>query len=185
MEPVKINRWGLPQVNEETMETSEPWVFCGGDLAGVAQTTVESVNDGKQASWHIHKYLQVCFLQNMDLIFCLPFILKHTFRGKLYSNFRRYTSPNETFEYGYPYSNALLQFRLRIKRCKPHKAARHPTICDIINGVKLFPTVYPVIYRRKFLTLSNQKSRYKSKCIRIVYNMKKASTEHELYPAHN
>ena len=59
MEPVKINRWGLPQVNEETMETSEPWVFCGGDLAGVAQTTVESVNDGKQASWHIHKYLQV------------------------------------------------------------------------------------------------------------------------------
>ena len=59
MEPVKINRWGLPRVNEETMETSEPWVFCGGDLAGVAQTTVESVNDGKQASWHIHKYLQV------------------------------------------------------------------------------------------------------------------------------
>ena len=64
MEPVKINRWGLPQVNDETMETSEPWVFCGGDLAGVAQTTVESVNDGKQASWHIHKYLQVCSLQN-------------------------------------------------------------------------------------------------------------------------
>ena len=22
------------------------------------QTTVESVNDGKQAAWHIHKYLQ-------------------------------------------------------------------------------------------------------------------------------
>ena len=59
MEPVKINRWNLPEVNEETMQTSEPWVFCGGDLAGVAQTTVESTNDGKQASWHIHKYLQV------------------------------------------------------------------------------------------------------------------------------
>ena len=41
------------------MQSSEPWVFCGGDLAGVAQTTVESVNDGKQASWHLHKYLQV------------------------------------------------------------------------------------------------------------------------------
>ena len=27
-------------------------------MAGVAQTTVESVNDGKQASWHIHRYLQ-------------------------------------------------------------------------------------------------------------------------------
>ena len=41
------------------MQTSEPGVFCGGDLAGVAQTTVESTNDGKQASWHIHQYLQV------------------------------------------------------------------------------------------------------------------------------
>ena len=54
-------------LHKGTMETSEPWVFCGGDLAGVAQTTVESVNDGKQASWHIHKYLQVCSLQNTDL----------------------------------------------------------------------------------------------------------------------
>lgn len=59
MSPVKVNKWGLPEVNSKTMQTSEPWVFCGGDLAGVAQTTVESVNDGKQASWHIHKYLQV------------------------------------------------------------------------------------------------------------------------------
>uniref|UniRef100_A0A8W8J4G9 Dihydropyrimidine dehydrogenase [NADP(+)] n=2 Tax=Magallana gigas TaxID=29159 RepID=A0A8W8J4G9_MAGGI len=58
MSPVKMNRWGTPEVDEQTMQTSEPWVFCGGDLAGVAQTTVESVNDGKQASWHIHKYLQ-------------------------------------------------------------------------------------------------------------------------------
>ena len=28
---------------------------------------------------------------------------------------RRYTSPNENFEYGYPHSNALLQFRLALK----------------------------------------------------------------------
>jgi len=45
------------------MSSSEPGVFCGGDIAGVANTTVESVNDGKQASWHLHKYLQVCGLQ--------------------------------------------------------------------------------------------------------------------------
>ena len=51
--------------------------------------------------------------------------------------------------------------------CKPHNAARHPTKCDVINDVKLFPAVYRRIYYRKFLTLSNQKSRYKSKCIRI------------------
>ena len=59
MQPIKMNRWGLPEVNNETMVTSEPWVYCGGDLAGVAQTTVESVNDGKTASWGIHRYLQV------------------------------------------------------------------------------------------------------------------------------
>ncbi|XP_019632535.1 PREDICTED: dihydropyrimidine dehydrogenase [NADP(+)]-like [Branchiostoma belcheri] len=58
LSPVKLNQWGLPEVDPETMQTSAPWVFCGGDLAGVAQTTVECVNDGKQASWHLHKYLQ-------------------------------------------------------------------------------------------------------------------------------
>ena len=80
---------------------------------------------------------------------------------------RRYTSPNENFEYGYPHSNALLQFRLELERWKPHKAARHQTRCDVINNVKLFPTVYHRIYCRKFLTLSNQTSRYKIKCIRM------------------
>ena len=73
---------------------------------------------------------------------------------------RRYAFPNENFEYGYPHSNALLQFRLVLERWKLHKAARHPARCDVINDVKLFPTVYRRIYSRKFLTLSNQTSRY-------------------------
>ena len=47
------------------------------------------------------------------------------------------------------------------------QAACHPTKCDAINDVKLFLIVYRRIYCRKFLTLSNQASRYKSKCIRI------------------
>ena len=70
---------------------------------------------------------------------------------------RRYTSSNENFEYGYPHSNAILQFRLKLERCEPHKAARHPTKGDVIEDVKLFPTVYRRIYCRKFLTVSNQK----------------------------
>ena len=68
---------------------------------------------------------------------------------------------------GYPHSSALLQARLKLERCNPHKAACHPTKCDVINDVKLFSTVYSRIYCRKFLTLPNQTSRYKSKCIRI------------------
>ena len=60
--PVKLNRWGLPDINPETMESSEAGVYCGGDIAGVAQTTVESVNDGKHAAWSMHKYLQVSYI---------------------------------------------------------------------------------------------------------------------------
>ena len=59
LEPVRLNKWSLPEVNPETMVTSEPNVFVGGDLAGCANTTVESVNDGKQAAWYMHQYLQV------------------------------------------------------------------------------------------------------------------------------
>lgn len=59
LKPLKFNSWGLPKVDEETMATSERDVFCGGDIAGVANTTVESVNDGKTAAWHMHRYIQV------------------------------------------------------------------------------------------------------------------------------
>ncbi|XP_015119974.1 dihydropyrimidine dehydrogenase [NADP(+)] [Diachasma alloeum] len=72
MFPVKLNRWGLPEVNAITMETSHPGVFCGGDLAGVAQTTVESVNDGKVAAWSIHKYIQESHNEKVPETPCLP-----------------------------------------------------------------------------------------------------------------
>ncbi|XP_046440788.1 dihydropyrimidine dehydrogenase [NADP(+)]-like isoform X2 [Daphnia pulex] len=58
MEPIKFNRWGLPEVDTRTMQSSLDWVFCGGDIAGVAETTVESVNDGKTAAWYMHQYIQ-------------------------------------------------------------------------------------------------------------------------------
>jgi len=66
MAPVKMNRWNLPEVDEITMMTSVLGVFCGGDLAGIAQTTVESVNDGKTAAWYIHKYIQVCIVSTLS-----------------------------------------------------------------------------------------------------------------------
>uniref|UniRef100_A0A4W5REM9 Dihydropyrimidine dehydrogenase b n=1 Tax=Hucho hucho TaxID=62062 RepID=A0A4W5REM9_9TELE len=42
---------GHPKPAPETMQSSEPSVFAGGDIADLAN------NNGKQASWHIHKYL--------------------------------------------------------------------------------------------------------------------------------
>uniref|UniRef100_A0A915E7P0 Dihydropyrimidine dehydrogenase [NADP(+)] n=1 Tax=Ditylenchus dipsaci TaxID=166011 RepID=A0A915E7P0_9BILA len=56
--PLKTNKYGLPVVDKLSQSTSEPWVFAGGDFGGVAETTVESVNDGKVAAWNMHKYLQ-------------------------------------------------------------------------------------------------------------------------------
>eukprot|EP00126_Sphaerothecum_destruens_P015591 Sdes_comp9617_c0_seq1m1100 len=73
LEPLKLNRWGLPETNSTSMESSEPGVFVGGDLSGFANTTVEAVNDGKQASWYIHAYLQGLFGIEVDVTSpCLP-----------------------------------------------------------------------------------------------------------------
>uniref|UniRef100_A0A034VUS9 Dihydropyrimidine dehydrogenase [NADP(+)] n=1 Tax=Bactrocera dorsalis TaxID=27457 RepID=A0A034VUS9_BACDO len=58
LKPVELDHWNLPKVNPKTMQTSVPQVFCGGDLGGQANTTVESVNDGKIAAWSIHCQLQ-------------------------------------------------------------------------------------------------------------------------------
>ena len=101
---------------------------------------------------------------------------------------RRYTSPNDNFEYGYPHSNALLTFSFKnrdyvlfasirpaIASCiKPLASCIYSlinqwkeTLCNDVG----FPTVYRRIYCRKFITLSNQTSRCICKCIRISFNM--------------
>ena len=87
--------------------------------------------------------------------------------------FLLFISPNEQFEYGYPHSNAFLClftvkifFRLESEHYKPHRAACHTTKCDIINDIKLFPTITQNI----LLHISNfiqQTPYYISKCIRM------------------
>ena len=59
---------------------------------------------------------------------------------------RRYTSPSENFKCGYPHSNALLQFLLKLECCKPHNAARYLTKFDVISNIKLFPTYTVAIF---------------------------------------
>ncbi|XP_014244997.1 dihydropyrimidine dehydrogenase [NADP(+)] [Cimex lectularius] len=58
LKPLKLTNDNLPKIDPLTMTTSLPNVFCGGDVAGYSETTVESVNDGKTASWYMHRYLQ-------------------------------------------------------------------------------------------------------------------------------
>lgn len=57
---LEFDKWNsAPKVDPMDMSTSMPGVFCGGDLAGTAETAVEAVADGKLAAWSIHRYLQV------------------------------------------------------------------------------------------------------------------------------
>ena len=126
----------------------------------------EHLQDNCIQNFNLGRYIVGYTVGNLVLLRRASGAVKCDFRAYI----RRYTSPNQNFEYCYPHSNALLQFRFELEHCKPHKAAHHPTKCDVINDVKQFLTVYRRIYCHKFLTLSNQMSRYKSKCIRILFD---------------
>lgn len=59
LKPVELDEsTGLPRIDPQTMMTSMAGVFCGGDLSGITETTVEAVNDGKTAAWNIHNFLK-------------------------------------------------------------------------------------------------------------------------------
>ena len=99
----------------------------------------DDLGDNCIQNFHLGRYIVGYTVGNLVLRRRASGAVKRDFRTYI----RRYTSLNENFEYGYPHSNALLQFLLtEFKRCKPHKAARHPTIYDVIHDVKPFPTVY-------------------------------------------
>ncbi|KAK4336631.1 hypothetical protein RND71_043743 [Anisodus tanguticus] len=59
LKPLKLNKNGNIDVDLRTGKTDFEWIFAGGDIAGIAETTVEAVNDGKTAAWTIHRYIQV------------------------------------------------------------------------------------------------------------------------------
>ena len=60
LSPMKFNTWGVPECEHHYDGDYCPWSVSVVEIwAGVAQTSVEATNDGKQASWYIHTYLQV------------------------------------------------------------------------------------------------------------------------------
>ena len=115
-------------------------------------------------------------------------VLRRRVSGALKRDFRtyiwRYTSPNENFENGNPHYNALLTFSLQkdkemyfVPPIRPVAASCIKLLANciysLVNQWKAtlrndvgFPTVYRRIYCRKFMTLSNQRSRCICKCIR-------------------
>ena len=54
---LEFNRWGNILVNPETMATSKPGVFAGGDIVTGGATVILAMGAGRQAARSIHAYL--------------------------------------------------------------------------------------------------------------------------------
>jgi heterodisulfide reductase subunit A-like polyferredoxin len=55
---LELNRNGTIKVNEETLETSLPSVFAGGDAVTGPSMMVQAIGQGKRAAFYIDRYLQ-------------------------------------------------------------------------------------------------------------------------------
>ena len=122
-------------------------------------------------NFHLRRYIVGYMVGN--------FVLRRRVSGAVKRNFRphkrQYTSPNEHFEYVYTHYNALFNiYSSKAQYFAPNwsfvskvKQLCQPITRDVTYDVGT-STVYRRIYWRKFLTLTNQTSRYIRKCIRIT-----------------
>jgi glutamate synthase (NADPH/NADH) small chain len=54
---LKMTRWNTIEVNEETMQTSIPEFFAGGDIVRGGATVILAMGDGRKAAASMHNYL--------------------------------------------------------------------------------------------------------------------------------
>ncbi len=54
---LELEKWGEIKVNWETMETSIPGIFAGGDIVRGGATVILAMGDGRKAAYEIDKYL--------------------------------------------------------------------------------------------------------------------------------
>lgn len=52
-----LSKWGTPDANPQTLQTSIPYLFVGGDLCRGPQTVIQAIADGRTAANSIHQYL--------------------------------------------------------------------------------------------------------------------------------
>ncbi|MDR2887752.1 MAG: NADPH-dependent glutamate synthase [Bacteroidales bacterium] len=57
MPSLEVTRWGTLAVDRETMQTSIPDLFAGGDIVRGGATGILAMGDGRRAAAGIHKYL--------------------------------------------------------------------------------------------------------------------------------
>jgi glutamate synthase (NADPH/NADH) small chain len=54
---LRLNRWGYIDVNPDTMRTSKPGVFAGGDIVTGGATVILAMGAGRVAAQSMHEYL--------------------------------------------------------------------------------------------------------------------------------
>ncbi|WP_372773387.1 NADPH-dependent glutamate synthase [Mangrovibacterium sp.] len=54
---LKVSRWGTIEVDPETMQSSLPELFAGGDIVRGGATVILAMGDGRRAASGMHKYL--------------------------------------------------------------------------------------------------------------------------------
>lgn len=55
---LQVSKWNLLEVNPETLQTSMPGIFAGGDVVTGPATVIEAVEAGKRAAKYMAKYLR-------------------------------------------------------------------------------------------------------------------------------
>jgi glutamate synthase (NADPH/NADH) small chain len=54
---LEVTKWGTLKVNPDTMQTSIPYMFAGGDIVRGGATVILAMGDGRKAAQGIHKFL--------------------------------------------------------------------------------------------------------------------------------
>jgi glutamate synthase (NADPH/NADH) small chain len=54
---LKVSRWGTIEVNPDTMQSSVPELFAGGDIVRGGATVILAMGDGRRAAAGMHAYL--------------------------------------------------------------------------------------------------------------------------------
>ena len=55
---LEVSKWNLLVVNPETLQTSQPHIFAGGDVITGPATVIEAVEAGKRAAYYMARYMQ-------------------------------------------------------------------------------------------------------------------------------
>lgn len=64
---LKVSRWGTIEVDPETMQSSIPELFAGGDIVRGGATVILAMGDGRRAAAGMNSYLEKLYLNSKEI----------------------------------------------------------------------------------------------------------------------